>query len=115
MTGFVGVKSERKSVMLTAFPKWMCHEYLIFAEAFGHSGLRVWADVAGISNPILSLFGANLVVEDHDLHHRNGWKRSHNYGKQTLLWDSLFGTVGKRIETADENVSWDRIVHMPLL
>lgn len=39
------------------------------------------------------MFDMELVIEDHDLHYRNGWRRSHNYGKQTRLWDRLFGTT----------------------
>lgn len=51
-------------------------------------------------------FGCELVLEDHDLHHRMGWQRSHNYGKQTRLWDMLFGTDNVRIETNSDNVDW---------
>jgi sterol desaturase/sphingolipid hydroxylase (fatty acid hydroxylase superfamily) len=39
-----------------------------------------------------------LAVEDHDLHHRFG-KSGRNYGKQTRIWDRVFGTIGERVET----------------
>ncbi|WFD31083.1 hypothetical protein MSPP1_002115, partial [Malassezia sp. CBS 17886] len=51
-----------------------------------------------------------LVVEDHDLHHRFGWKHSENYGKQTRLWDKWFGTHGERLETRDDRVDWSTTV-----
>lgn len=61
---------------------WICHEYIIFSEAFGHSGLRVWSTTPSIVSPLLRLLNCELVVEDHDLHHRKGWRKSQNYGKQ---------------------------------
>jgi len=60
------------------------------------------------------LFEADLIIEDHDLHHRTGWKKSYNYGKQTRAWDLLFGTTIPRIECAEHNVDWDRDIGMPL-
>jgi sterol desaturase/sphingolipid hydroxylase (fatty acid hydroxylase superfamily) len=45
------------------------------------------------------------------LHHRKGYRKSGNYGKQTKLWDRLFGTEMPRIEC--ENVDFDHRVHMP--
>jgi sterol desaturase/sphingolipid hydroxylase (fatty acid hydroxylase superfamily) len=53
-----------------------------------------------------------LIIEDHDLHHRKGYRKSSNYGKQTMLWDRLFGTKTPRLES--ENVDFDLEVHMPL-
>lgn len=94
---------------------WVCHQYIIFAEVLGHSGLRVHALTPGISSFVLRFIGAELVVEDHDLHHRHGWKKSCNYGKQTRLWDKLFGTLGDRIETTDANIDYENTVEWPLL
>ena len=65
-------------------------------------------------NWLLKWFGAELVVEDHDLHHRKGWKKSHNYGKQTRLWDRIFGTCRERIESVPENVDYENMVVMPV-
>jgi sterol desaturase/sphingolipid hydroxylase (fatty acid hydroxylase superfamily) len=48
-----------------------------------------------------------LCIEDHDLHHRKGWKNSANYGKQTRLWDKLFGTCAERIELTPENIDYN--------
>ncbi|KDE04586.1 hypothetical protein MVLG_04966 [Microbotryum lychnidis-dioicae p1A1 Lamole] len=71
--------------------------YTIYVEMMGHSGVRCYW-----SHPILSflkVFNMELAVEDHDLHHRGG-KSGRNYGKQTRVWDQIFGTVGERIETS---------------
>lgn len=35
-------------------------------------------------------FGMELAVEDHDLHHRFG-RSGTNFGKQTRVWDKIFG------------------------
>lgn len=71
--------------------------YTLYVEALGHSGVR-----AEWPHPVLGLvlkpFGMELAVEDHDLHHRFG-KSGKNYGKQTRIWDRIFGTIGERIET----------------
>ncbi|KAL8277825.1 hypothetical protein RQP46_009808 [Phenoliferia psychrophenolica] len=70
--------------------------YTIYVEMLGHSGVR-----SNWSHPILWILkplGAELAVEDHDLHHRMG-KSGKNYGKQSRFWDVVFGTVGERIET----------------
>lgn len=80
--------------------------YLIAMEASGHSGLRAY--VPGVmASPFLRPFGLEMVLEDHDLHHRHGWRDSFNYGKQTLLWDGLFGTKGERIEGHNGNLDWN--------
>ncbi|KAG6014635.1 hypothetical protein E4U41_004795, partial [Claviceps citrina] len=55
-----------------------------------------------------------LVVEDHDLHHRQGWRASGNYGKQTRLWDRVFGTCMDRVETNVENVDFANPATMPI-
>ena len=59
----------------------------------GHSGLRAEATAVNPMTWLVRMFDMELVIEDHDLHYRNGWRRSHNYGKQTRLWDRLFGTT----------------------
>ena len=67
-----------------------------YVEMLGHSGVRSYWP-----HPILwwlKAFDMELAVEDHDLHHRFG-KSGKNYGKQTRVWDRIFGTVGERIET----------------
>jgi len=88
---------------------WVCHHYLFFTELFGHSGLRIFSVPTSTNNWFLRLFDAELATEDHDLHHRQGWKKSHNYGKQTLLWDRVFGTAGERIEMRRDNI--EGVVH----
>ncbi|KAF2758486.1 hypothetical protein EJ05DRAFT_352509 [Pseudovirgaria hyperparasitica] len=89
---------------------WMCHQYVAFSEVMGHSGVRVYTTTVSVHTKILGLFGCELTVEDHDIHHRMGYRKTKNYGKQTLLWDRLFGTAGKRIECVEENVDFaDRI------
>ncbi|OJJ96388.1 hypothetical protein ASPACDRAFT_1891249 [Aspergillus aculeatus ATCC 16872] len=93
---------------------WICHQYVMFAELAGHSGLRVWTTPPSTLGWLLRLTGTELVIEDHDLHHRKGWKQSSNYGKQTRLWDRLFGTCRERIECRPENVDWNTEVKMPM-
>ncbi|KAM0746238.1 hypothetical protein T439DRAFT_319235 [Meredithblackwellia eburnea MCA 4105] len=70
--------------------------YTAYVEIFGHTGIRAKWHLP-ITGPILSLVGCELIVEDHDLHHRYG-KGGKNYGKQTRVWDVLFGTTAERIE-----------------
>ncbi|CAI7656461.1 unnamed protein product [Penicillium pancosmium] len=78
-------------------------------------GLRLHGGAPSTLNWLLELFDAELVIEDHDLHHRYGWRKSHNYGKQTRLWDRIFGTCHERIESVKENVDYTNRVTMPLL
>ncbi|KAL3603100.1 hypothetical protein FPOAC2_07417 [Fusarium poae] len=93
---------------------WVCHQYIAFTEVLGHSGLRVCGMPPSTLNWLLQLVGAELVIEDHDLHHRKGYRKSHNYGKQTRVWDKLFGTCHDRIEATKDNVDWDQSVWFPL-
>jgi sterol desaturase/sphingolipid hydroxylase (fatty acid hydroxylase superfamily) len=94
---------------------WICHMYVVFAELAGHSGLRVHSSPPSTVAWLLRAFDAELVIEDHDLHHRHGWKKAHNYGKQTRLWDRLFGTCHDRIESAACNVDYNDRVTIPLV
>jgi len=82
---------------------WMCNQYIVFTELFGHSGMRILANPPSSIQWFLQIFDAQLCIEDHDLHHRQGWKKSCNYGKQTRFWDMIFGTCGKRIELVPDN------------
>lgn len=93
---------------------WICQSYILFVEILGHSGLRLYLQAPNPSSWLLRRFGCELLLEDHDLHHRKGWKSSGNYGKQTRLWDRLFGTCKDRIEcVSDENVDWKHPVNIP--
>ncbi|CAI7565233.1 unnamed protein product [Penicillium viridicatum] len=93
---------------------WICHEYVAFTEVFGHSGLRMHSGAVSTLVWLLQLFGADIVIEDHDLHHRKGWRKSYNYGKQTRLWDRVFGTCMERIESVEGNVDYENTAEMPL-
>ncbi|EAW09107.1 sterol desaturase family protein [Aspergillus clavatus NRRL 1] len=93
---------------------WICHAYVAFAEVLGHSGLRVHSTAPSSLSWLLQWLDAELVIEDHDLHHRKGWRKSHNYGKQTRLWDRVFGTCHGRIESVAENVDYGNTARMPL-
>ncbi|KAL8278583.1 hypothetical protein RQP46_009075 [Phenoliferia psychrophenolica] len=76
---------------------WLTLTYIFYVEVGGHTGVRIH-----LAHPVvwfLKIFSMDLCLEDHDLHHRNG-KSGLCYGKQTRVWDRLFGTVGDRIETA---------------
>ncbi|KAI3614771.1 hypothetical protein CBS9595_004042 [Malassezia furfur] len=83
--------------------------YFLTIEIMGHSGIRMYYP-AVLTSSILRPFGCEIVIEDHDLHHRHGWRESYNYGKQSLLWDALFGTNGDRFETRVDNIDWDHRV-----
>ena len=93
---------------------WVCYEYVIFAEAFGHSGLRVCATPPSSVSWLMWLTGCELLIEDHDLHHRYGYRVSHNYGKQTRLWDRIFGTCRERIESDSRNVDYSTPADLPI-
>lgn len=94
---------------------WVCHEYVVFAELAGHSGVRLHASPPNTLTFLLRAFNSELVIEDHDLHHRKGWKSSGNYGKQTRLWDRIFGTCKDRIECGLQNVDFQNQATMPYL
>jgi sterol desaturase/sphingolipid hydroxylase (fatty acid hydroxylase superfamily) len=94
---------------------WLCQCFTLFAEAAGHSGMRAMATLPGPAAPLMRLIGCELVVEDHDLHHRHGWRKAANYGKATMLWDRLFGTHIPRLESRWDRVDYDNKVYMPLL
>lgn len=82
-------------------------------ELLGHSGVR--ANIEGhLTAPFLRPFGLELTLEDHDHHHRHGWRKTTNYGKQSRLWDWVFGTMGDRNEAKAENIDWSLSVFDPV-
>ena len=81
----------------------------ISIQIHGHSGLRLHYGTL-LTGPFLRMFDLEIVTEDHDLHHRHGWKDSYNYGKQSRAWDSLFGTTGERIEGRSDNLNYNNFV-----
>ncbi|CEJ88286.1 hypothetical protein VHEMI04672 [[Torrubiella] hemipterigena] len=93
---------------------WICFEYVTYAEVWGHSGIRVHGIVPSPISWLLQLLDMELALEDHDLHHRKGWKKSFNYGKQTRVWDRLFGTTTSRLEAVASNIDYSQLVQMPL-
>lgn len=98
-----------------SFYEWyICYQYVAFSEIIGHSGLRVHGGAPSTINWLLEALDADLVIEDHDLHHRYGWRNSHNYGKQTRVWDRVFGTCRERIEGHKANVDYENRVTFPL-
>jgi len=108
------------TLKLAGFPMtfhdfWLCLGYLAFGESMGHSGLRVYYTTPSAASPMLQVFDCELTIEDHDLHHRNGSRKSHNYGKQTRVWDRVFGTCGERKELAASNIDFGKRVHLPLM
>lgn len=80
----------------------------------GHSGLRIHSLTPSPITWLLQLCDAELAIEDHDLHHRKGWRKSFNYGKQTRVWDRLFNTSIERLEAKEPNVDYGTVVRMPL-
>lgn len=93
---------------------WICHQYVAFAEVWGHSGIRLHLTVPTPFSWVLQMLDCEIVIEDHDLHHRKGWRKSHNYGKQSRVWDRVFGTTCPRVESVEENVDYVNTVSMPL-
>lgn len=88
--------------------------YTLNVEAVGHSGIRAYWPHPLLA-PVLGPLGMELAIEDHDLHHRyffSSWlsnfnvdanvfrygRGGKNFGKQTRVWDVLFGTVAPREE-----------------
>ncbi|KAJ5925374.1 hypothetical protein N7454_008013 [Penicillium verhagenii] len=97
------------------FYEWhLAQLYVLFAEILGHSGLRVHAQGPNPMALLLRAFEMDLTIEDHDLHHRKGWRKGHNYGKQTRIWDRIFGTCAERIESVESNVDYKNQATMPL-
>eukprot|EP01088_Endostelium_zonatum_P009619 TRINITY_DN22896_c0_g1_i1.p1 TRINITY_DN22896_c0_g1~~TRINITY_DN22896_c0_g1_i1.p1 ORF type:complete len:344 (+),score=39.52 TRINITY_DN22896_c0_g1_i1:69-1100(+) len=97
------------------FSWWLSGAQILYIEAWGHSGVRLYATPANAGLGFLRWFGAELTTEDHDWHHRAGWRKAHNYGKQTGLWDWVFGTRRERLETREENIDWNKHVNYPWL
>ncbi|KAL4893527.1 hypothetical protein BDV59DRAFT_26659 [Aspergillus ambiguus] len=93
---------------------WVCQEYIVFTEVLGHSGLRIAVTAVNPWTWLLRLFGMELMLEDHDLHHRRGWKTSYNYGKQTRVWDRLFNTCLPRVEAHEDNIDYVNTADLPL-
>lgn len=91
---------------------WICIQYIAYTEVMGHSGLRIYTTPPSTCEWLLKLIGAELVIEDHDLHHRKGYRKAQNYGKQTRIWDRLFGTCADRIETSPHNIKTGHVVTM---
>ena len=94
---------------------WVCQQYVVFTEILGHSGLRIQVTAINPWTWFLRLFDMDLMLEDHDLHHRKGWKSSYNYGKQTRVWDRLFKTTLPRVEGTDDNIDYVNQVELPLI
>ncbi|CAH0031581.1 unnamed protein product [Clonostachys rhizophaga] len=94
---------------------WICHQFIVYTEVWGHSGIRVHLSPPSPFNWLLEVFRAELLVEDHDLHHRKGWRKSYNYGKQTRLWDRVFGTCADRVESVEASIDYQSVAHMPII
>lgn len=91
---------------------WLCQMYQMFTELAGHSGCRLYA-TSPSSFGLLPKLGLDIVIEDHDLHHRQGYRKSGNYGKQSRVWDHLFGTtlpreecIPSQMETKKQPIPW---------
>lgn len=93
---------------------WVCNGYVAFSEFAGHAGLRVYAPAPSPFNAILERLGMETIMEDHDVHHRLGWRVSGNYGKLSRVWDRLFGTCRERVECVEGNIDYDDRVALPI-
>lgn len=94
---------------------WVCQQYVVVTEVLGHSGLRMELTAVNPWTWFLKLFDMELMLEDHDLHHRKGWKSSYNYGKQTRVWDRLFNTCLPRVEGHRDNIDYVNTAELPLI
>lgn len=108
------------TMKLVGFPMgfyewWICQQYVVFTEVLGHSGLRIQVTAVNPWTWFLKLFDMDLMLEDHDLHHRKGWKSSYNYGKQTRVWDRLFNTCLPRVEGTQDNIDYVNTADLPLI
>lgn len=103
-----------KPIFAMSFFDWMvCWTHVMFIELIGHSGIRCAGTAPAFDLLPMKRFDVDLIIEDHDNHHSRGWKKSGNYGKQTRIWDRLFGTVLDRVETLDELVDHSDKVSLP--
>ncbi|KGQ04095.1 hypothetical protein BBAD15_g10641 [Beauveria bassiana D1-5] len=100
---------------LSFYEWWVCNLQVFLAETGGHSGVRMHASIPSIFDPIFRLLGCDHCIEDHDIHHRAGWKDSGNFGSQTGIWDALCGTRKERIEGKSGNIDWNNPVKWPLV
>lgn len=91
---------------------WICGTFILYGEAIGHSGLRVHMIAPSTLAHVLDYFGVALTIEDHDLHHRKGHRKSFDYGKQTRIWDRLLGTTHERYESG--NVDYTNQAFLPI-
>lgn len=62
---------------------WFAFQYVAFSELMGHGGVRMTGPAPSPFAKIYEALGMELVTEDHDLHHRYGYRSSQSYGKQT--------------------------------
>lgn len=105
-----------RPIFAMSYFDWMvCWTHVIFIELIGHSGLRISGTAPAFDLLPMKRFDVDLVIEDHDTHHSRGWKKSGNYGKQTRVWDKLFGTVLPRVETLDHLIDHSDKVGLPQL
>ena len=99
-----------------SFYEWyIVHQYIVYLEVWGHSGIRVYISAPTPFYWILRKFNAEIAIEDHDLHHRYGWRKAANYGKQSMLWDRVFGSKRRRIELVDDNIDYVNTAYMPIM
>ncbi|EMT67610.1 hypothetical protein FOC4_g10005713 [Fusarium odoratissimum] len=94
------------------FMLWICLHYIVYTGISSHSGLRILMFPLTLS-PLLSYFNAELSIEDHDLYHRYCWRIAKNYGKQTRLWDRVFGTCSVRLESNASNIDYKNRIEVP--
>lgn len=83
-------------VKLTFAELYVASRHTLYIEAFGHLEIRAYWPHPILAK-VLKPFGMELAVENHELHHRSG-RGGKNYGKQTRIWDVLFGTCAPREE-----------------
>ena len=103
----------RPLVDMSYFDWMICWTYVMFIELIGHSGLRITGTSPAFDLIPMKRLDVDLIIEDHDNHHSRGWKKSGNYGKQTRVWDRLFGTVLPRVESLDHLTDYSDKISLP--
>lgn len=93
---------------------WVCELNVLWIELGAHSGIRIDAAAPTPFFWLLKWFDIENTIEDHDLHHRAGWKQSYTYGKQSRLWDRICGTSRGRIESVPDNIDYSNLAKFPL-
>ncbi|SPO37304.1 related to ERG25 - C-4 methyl sterol oxidase [Pseudozyma flocculosa] len=113
LSAFADEEQEWGDILIIPFLTWLCMP-VDFSTWWMCTSLRPWgcAHVLADDDDGLHLAPARYGPLPRrrlirNAYHRRGSKKSGNYGKQTRLWDALFGTKMPRQEWTEEAIDWD--------